>query len=504
MKPGRECDRLSTASRKKLIILITLGICFMVIGLTCSLVDPVLIIARHQLNVIPGTRMYNGLTSEITGAYVSAYFFNVTNSERFLSGEDHQLKVQEVGPFTYIEKRFNTHFEVDYEKQVMRYQPFVNTTFVPELSIDDPENVNITIPNTALLSIATAMSSYPFWSKMALNMLIRRFDSKPIMSMTAQEFLWGYDEPLLAFGHTLLPGYINFDKFGFFDRLYDNTRDYRMELSLKEESRFQILSVNGHAGFPYWGYEDPSKRSRCNSFVDAYEGFAYPPGLPHDRPLRLYRNLFCRILEIDYVETRRLDFCPEAYLFKISDRTYKMNNDTECLCSHYGCHEGMSDLSPCFYGLPTMMSNGHFYGADPKVYERVEGLAPDEERHGSSFMIDPKLGTALTFSMTVQLNVPVSDVGFNTNTAPFSNMMVPIAYFKVTMPELDDWVKTLFWLLYILGPRAVLVVELISLTAGLCLLAIATRILYGNWVNNRLRVSKTPLRSEVPLMQEKL
>lgn len=42
-----------------------------------------------------------------------------------------------------------------------------------------------------------------------------------------------------------------------------------------------------------------------------------------------------------------------------------------------------------FPGLPVVLSNAHFMHADPKLYERIEGIKPDERRHGSSFVIEP-------------------------------------------------------------------------------------------------------------------
>ncbi|CAH2040087.1 unnamed protein product, partial [Iphiclides podalirius] len=509
MKPAEKCKKLPRLAKKKLIVLTTLGVSLTALATICFVMDPVYLIAKYQMRVAPGFQLYDILRGEIDGAYVSAYLFNVTNAREFISGEDRQLKVQEFGPFTYQEKRLNKNFEVDEEAQELYYQPYVTATFLPEISIADPAHVNITIPNTALLAIATAISTNTFWSQLGLNLLTTKFNSKAVLTLPVKDYLWGYEEPLLAFGNAIMPGWINFRRLGLMDRLYDNTRDYRIELDLREETKFQIKRVNGGGGLPYWGYEDSTKRTRCNTFVDTYEGFSYPPGLSPEKPIRLFRNVFCRIIELEYVGITELDYGPEAYLYKIGNHTYCKNPDTECLCSRLGCVDGLSDLSPCFYGLPVMMSNAHFYGADPKLYERIDGIAPEEGKHGSAFLIEPKLGTELFTSMTFQLNVPVPDVGFNPPARPFSNMTVPIAYFKVIQPELKDDVKRVFWLVYVAGPYVMLALEVALLAVGLVLLSVVLRTVFLNCLigNGQMTFqAATPankLCSESPLISDK-
>ncbi|XP_013137748.1 PREDICTED: scavenger receptor class B member 1-like isoform X2 [Papilio polytes] len=445
--------------------------------------------------------MYKMLTSEIAGAYVSAYLFNISNAEEFLSGADSRLKVHEVGPFTYQEKRYNTHFEVDSEARVLRYRPFVNTTFLPEMSVADPADVNVTVGNTALLAIATAISSHPFWSQLGLNLLTRRFGSRAVVTLSAQDLLWGYHEPLLAFGHTLMPGWINFERLGLLDRLYDNTREYQLELSLEDQTKFQVRRVNGRAGLTAWSYNDANKRSRCNTFEDTYEGFSYPAGLTPERPIRLYRNVFCRMLEVDFSGTSTLDYGPEVYVYKLSNRTFTRNPDTECLCSGLGCKDGLSDLSPCFYNLPVMMSNAHFYGAPAAVYDRIDGIAPDERKHGGVFAIDQKLGSALQTSMTFQLNVPVGDVAYNKEARAFANITVPIAYFVVTQPEVPENVKTIFWLVYVVGPYAVGALAAALGAVGLALLAAAARLLCATPPPLSKQAIAHALHCELPLIK---
>ena len=48
-----------------------------------------------------GTFVEEAISKEVDSIHLSAYLFNITNAERFISGEDDKIKMEEVGPFTY-------------------------------------------------------------------------------------------------------------------------------------------------------------------------------------------------------------------------------------------------------------------------------------------------------------------------------------------------------------------------------------------------------------------
>jgi scavenger receptor class B, member 1 len=57
----------------------------------------------QRAKITKGSELWEALkTKEVPLAYISVYLFNVTNPEQFLSGEDDKLKVEEIGPFTYM------------------------------------------------------------------------------------------------------------------------------------------------------------------------------------------------------------------------------------------------------------------------------------------------------------------------------------------------------------------------------------------------------------------
>ncbi|KAI8421301.1 hypothetical protein MSG28_008336 [Choristoneura fumiferana] len=367
---------------------------------------------------------------------------------------------------TISELRSNEDVELDLNSGVIRYTPHVNIEFVPEESIGDPKKMNVTIPNIAMLSMTSMMSSYPFWTRMGYNVLQQQVKSKSIITVTAHDYLWGYDEALITAGNTFMPGWIHFPTMGIMDRLYDKTVENRLEVGATDVDKFVIKSMNGLKGLKAWGYEDNSTRSKCNSFHNAYEGIAYPDDLTPATEIRIFRNVLCRFLELDFVEQKTMDFGAEALVYKISNKTYSLNPENECLCTRGICIDGISDISPCFYGLPLAISNAHFLDSDPKVYERLDGLNPDPEKHGGKFLIEPQIGAVIETQFTVQVNIVMGDVGFNQEAKHFSNMVVPVGYFQIILPDLPEHTKSQLNLMYIIGPKIFLSIEVALFVLG--------------------------------------
>lgn len=63
------------------------------------------------------------------------------------------------------------------------------------------------------------MRESTYLTRWGLNMLIRQTDSKPLVPMTAREFMFGYESTLVTLGNQVMPSWIKFDKLGLIDRV---------------------------------------------------------------------------------------------------------------------------------------------------------------------------------------------------------------------------------------------------------------------------------------------
>ncbi|KAJ8724676.1 hypothetical protein PYW08_016150 [Mythimna loreyi] len=494
----------------KFLVSLLLGVGCLVAAMLTVIFNPIRLISVYCARVDYDTYVHEGISKEYDSIHLSVYLFNITNAERFISGEDEKLKVEEVGPFTYQENRTNENLEIDKEAGVMRYSPRYKSTFLPEESVGDPKDMVLTLPNIAMLSMGSLLSNYNYFTQLGFNMLALRLGSNATVQISAHDYLWGYDEPLIRVGNTFLPGWINFETLGLLDRLYNKEKTSRVEVSANNEDKFMIKSINGLGGLPSWGF--PEKSSSCNSFNDTFEGLLYPSELTPDKPLKIYRYVLCRFMELEYVGKKTMDFGVEGLNYKFTNKSFSKIPENDCMCNKGVCHDGVSDLSPCYYGLPVVLSNAHFYDTNPMLYDRVEGLNPNEEQHGSNVTIEPVIGMVMETKFSVQVNVLVRDVRFNSKISRFSNMVVPVGYFKVIQPRMPDDQILNLRLIHIITPPLLLIGQVALVLAGLFFLSYAAKLLYCHWICARrkdliLDSTKINMKESLsiqPLMQRKL
>ncbi|CAG4946347.1 unnamed protein product [Colias eurytheme] len=492
-----KCKKCTTQSYCKLSICTTVGFAFLGLSVLICFINPAHIMSTYVLRLTEGSYLYEILHEEIPCVYLHIYLFNITNGDAFLSGKDTKLRVQEVGPFTYQEFRKNEDIELDEENGLLRYSPKFRIEFIREMSIADPKDVVLQLPNIPMLTLATRLSTNPF-TQYGFNLLITQMNSKAIMTLDVQSYLWGWDDPIIKMFNSFIPGMINFTKLGLLDRLYENERS-RIELATEEQDKFKIRKYNGEAGLSMHGY-GTAKQSRCNTFEDVYEGLGYPTDLTKEKPLRIFRYSFCRIMDLQYQGSRTMENGAEGFVYKFSNDTFTANEDNQCVCTMPKCIEGLSTLAPCFYEASTGLSLGHYLHADPKLYERVEGIKPNEEEHDSEFVIDSKLGIALSTHFSLQGNLIITDVRYNSATRRFSNMIVPTIRFHVVQPDLIPYVKKIVWFEYILGPYLRTVPATLFFIIGFSIVILVVRSCLGLRSKRGLAYK---LSTTVPLIEEK-
>ncbi|KAG7208444.1 hypothetical protein KM043_014671 [Ampulex compressa] len=424
---------------------ICLGVLTLVIGIILSSIPWVDYIILKQLRLWNGSLSFQYWQKPGVVRLTKVYIFNVTNTDSFLQFNE-KPKLQEVGPFVYREDMEKVNI-VFHNNGTVSYQHKKILNFVPELSRDG--DVRVMVPNIPLLTLSTQSKSLPRILTLGLSVFLSGMHMRPFVPITAQELVFGYDDPLVSIAHRFFPktrrpmsrmglllgrngtlsevstiftGHTNMNEFGLINRL------------------------NGLDHLPYW------PRAPCNS-IRASEGSFFPP---RDKTganvVHVWDKDLCRVLPLEYRGPTQKSGI-KADLYTPTDVVFGRPDDTapenECFCHEdpSTCPpEGLQNISPCQYSAPVYISFPHFYKADPKLLNAVSGLKPNPKLHGTFFKIQPRLGVPLEGKVRVQLNLKVERQPYIGVVSNFPDIVFPIMWIEEGVEELTPSIKRWIYL----------------------------------------------------------
>ncbi|XP_041971164.1 scavenger receptor class B member 1 [Aricia agestis] len=384
---------------------ITFSICTVVLGIVLSFVPWLDYLIFKELKLWNGSLSYSYWQKPGVIRLTKVYIFNMTNPQGFLDHGE-KPKLVEVGPFVYREDMEKVNI-VFHDNDTVTYQHKKILRFVPEMSVDKSQK--LVVPNIPLLTVT---SFSPNLASMLISLFIsglslgNRERAKPFVQITAEELVFGYDDPLVNLAHYVYPkGKRPNSQMGLLLARNGTLDEVSTIYAGERLDRFGYLDrVNGMDHLPHW------KDSPCND-IRASEGSFFPPrAVTKSDMLYVYDKDLCRILPLQYREDVYKDgiqtglYTPPSSTLETPD----VNPDNKCYCQSEWCPpRGLQNISPCQYYAPVYLSYPHFYDADPSLLKDFEGLKPEKEKHESYFKIQPKLGVPLEGQVRVQLNLKV-------------------------------------------------------------------------------------------------
>ncbi|KAG4067259.1 hypothetical protein HA402_000250, partial [Bradysia odoriphaga] len=485
-----------------------LGTLFVCTASLIVLFDPIAQIVKDQLSIREGSLLFYLFKSPPLEVFISVYVFNVTNVEAFLNKEDSKLKLQEVGPYVYREFLEHTNYTFN-SNGTLTYFPKRTVKFVPERSIGDPKIDIVTVPNIPYLGASSAAAEMSVFAALALSTLTATINSQPMLNLTVDDYLWGYDDPLVKLAANVIPSIITFESFGLLDRMFDegtnavtmnlpqqvelqrqetekqlnvpptepkydngdenfsnnfidNTHETSHETYKPEIRDYSIDSWNGLAGLDYWGYsndeKDGSKNTMCNTLRGTYDGTLFPQNISQNEEFRVYRKAFCRTLPIRFDHAGEIDGL-QAYYFELTENAFDsdvIDPSSSCFCPKGKClRKGLGNITPCYYNIPAAVSYPHFYRSDPTLLDEVDGLQPNAEKHGSEIVLQP------------------TKTKFNSRVKPFDNIVLPIVWLEISVERLTPGLIVLLHLLFNILPYVQVGLVCLLCVLGVSLFAVA-------------------------------
>ncbi|KAF7267371.1 hypothetical protein GWI33_019380 [Rhynchophorus ferrugineus] len=438
-------------SRWKIVSFLFFGIFIVLSGILTLIFTPLQIFLSIRLEMTPGLPPFDWWFEPPDEVILRVYLFNVTNSQRFLSGIDKKLKVQEVGPIVYKENLVHSN-PVFNDNGTLTYTAKRTVTFLPERNTISL-NTSIIMPNVALLLIPAYFHDTTMFLKLGINVLMKTYNSKPFIETTIDNYLWNITDRILVPAEKLAPSLVPTKNVGIMQIMYSNYQNNVTVYIGNEHGDSKFFTINTYDGSEFLPY---FSNSACQlKFRNASEGVSYPQMITKSSNLTYWRKTICKLADIRYkndeyrygINGYNFEFVPWAY-----NRT-EWEGNKDCYVGNPPLPNGLADISACYWGFPMVLSFPHFVYGDDKIRTYVEGMSPNEEKHGSFVVIEPISGIPLEGKARSQINLRMNKLwGFNSDIQKFSDTIIPLAWLEYHQEGLPWYMQFLMYLVAVLVP----------------------------------------------------
>merc|ERR1711935_54489 len=380
------------------------------------------------------------------------YVFNFVNSDEFLKDSSVKPKLEELGPYVFKETWAKEDIEWKNDDNIIEYDQLRYFKFLPNLS-EGKLRDEVTVPNIPMIAALDATKDGSDLIKRSIGGVLDVLEQTPFEKLTVRKLLFGYATPLLKLGSDILPPEKRWPHqlFGLFVGQNATSRG-RLTVKTAVNNRgdlAQITKFNGKSELPWWSGE-------CNKFEGSTDGFVFRPNLEKTDIIRVFNRDLCRSIPLKFSEEFTdpngipgYRFVPPSDVFASPD----INKANACFCDNPNgvCDtpSGAFDVSKCQFGSPVMLSWPHFFQADPKLVDAIDGLNPDRSKHQFSIDVQPVTGSGLGGKVRSQINIKMSKVDEDlVKTAKgLRDLLLPVVWFsddidKVTDQELVDKIKS--------------------------------------------------------------
>uniref|UniRef100_A0A672IW51 Lysosome membrane protein 2-like n=1 Tax=Salarias fasciatus TaxID=181472 RepID=A0A672IW51_SALFA len=373
---------------------------------------------KKEITLTEKSQVFEGWKNPPPPVYMEYYFFNVTNPEEFLAGG--KAAVQQIGPYTYREYRPReniTFLENGTKVYALNPKTFV---FVPEKSAGYNFMLSWTFPLICPKQIGTPSNSL--------------LPSQLFMNRTVHEVLWGFKDPLLTKIHSMKPEVDEY--FGLMWKK-NGTHEGEFVFHTGEENYLdygKIDTWNGLREMSWWS-------SNQSNMINGTDGAVFHPLINRNELLYIFAADLCRSIHLAYVKDVEVKGIQAFRFAPPSDvlMSPKDNPTNAGFCVPAGdcLGTGVLKVSVCREGAPIVVSFPHFYQADPKYINAVDGLNPNKEEHETYLDLQPTTGVPIRACKRAQLNVILKRVQGFPKTKYINETIFPIMFVNETA-TIDD------------------------------------------------------------------
>ncbi|XP_032888825.1 lysosome membrane protein 2-like [Amblyraja radiata] len=396
--------------------------------------------------------------------YMQYFLFHIENPEEILQGK--QAIVREVGPYTYKELRHRSDVFL-YDNATISSTMHKSFVFQRNMSVGDPRVDHITTVNIPFVAMLQSTKQSGMAQKMILSLLFALKSSAMFQTHSVEEFLWGYEDPLLKLGHKLLPSIFPDSRFGLF---YDkNGSDDGVYLFSTGNNDYmdstKIITWNGQKSLTWWA-------SNTSNMINGTDGASFHPLIKKNEALYIFAPDICRSLHLIFEKDVQVKGI-SAYRFIVPKEMFAIDYlSKEGFCPAMNCQlSGVLNISICKKGVPIFISSPHFYDGDQKLVRDISGMKPNMKTDRTFLDIEPMTGFPIRAAKRMQLNLHIEAVDYIVQTGRMRTMILPVIFLNEHAVIDDKSAVELKWALQIM--KIVLYIPYIILGAGILFLLIS-------------------------------
>ncbi|XP_050087454.1 sensory neuron membrane protein 1 [Anopheles aquasalis] len=437
-------------------------LCVLIGGLIFSYgIFPAILRFMIKQNVLlkPGTQI-RGMFEKIPFPLdFKLHLFNVTNPDDVMHGG--KPRVKDIGPLYFEEwkEKFDTIDDV--EEDTLTFTLRNTWIFRPDLSALTGEEI-VTVPHPLLMSVLLSVqrdreAMMPLVSK-GVNILFDPLESAflkvRIMDLlfdgilvdcsssdfAAKALCSGMDSEGALSPHN--ETHYKFSLFGMRNHT-DAGRwvVYRGVKNIRDLGR--VISYNDETEMDIWDGD------ACNQYVGT-DSTIFPPFLTKQDKLWAWSPEICRSLGAHYVEKSKYAGLPMSY-FELDFGDIKNEPHNHCFCRDApdDCPpKGTMDLSPCL-GAPFIASKPHFYGADPKLIQDVDGLEPNKEAHDVYIHFELFTGSPVSAAKRLQFSMEFGPIHGHELFGQLPELLLPMFWAEEGASLNKTWTNQLKYQLFL-------------------------------------------------------
>ncbi|XP_053333820.1 lysosome membrane protein 2-like [Clarias gariepinus] len=387
---------------------------------------------KGKITLTEGSKVLDTWKNPPSPVFKEFFFFNLTNPDEFFAGQKPFLT--QMGPYTY--RKYTPKENVAFAENGTKVSALTTKTFVfvPEMSAGDPSVDLITTVNIPAIAVMKHLENSGFYIRTLFAIYMLSIKTTMFMTHTVDELLWGYKDPLLSHLH---------------EKNQKIDKNFGLMLYKNGSSDGEFVYYTGEDNYFNYGRIDTWKGEKFLSFwatnqsnmINGTDGSAFHPFLTKEERLNVFSADLCRSIYMLFEKEVVVKGIP-AYRYTPPRAVFasgKNNPENEgfCLEKNTCLDDGVLDVSVCRKGAPVIVSFPHFYLADQKYIDAIEGISPVHEHHQTFLDLNPTTGVPVRAAKRVQINIKLDKIPGFPITKNLNDTIFPVMFFNESV-VIDD------------------------------------------------------------------